>query len=196
MYAAALAGMAVPPIFGAVILSLSVLQYDFMRGLGWHPLYAVRLDWPSGLALGPLGGVMVAGFVLCGAALALFAVGIGRMFGVWGSRLIFGSGIAMALMAFLTDPTLDGAGRSWHGWIHDLAFLAFGLLLLAGLFTLGFGLRRRAGWGGFSRYTLVTAVAAAALFPLPGVAFYAFMSVLFAWFAVAGWRLKAEYCQS
>jgi hypothetical protein len=35
---AALAGTLGPIVFGGTLLALSVLEYDFMLGIGWHPV--------------------------------------------------------------------------------------------------------------------------------------------------------------
>ena len=53
---AALAGMVGPVVFALVAVVLTVAQYGFMLGLGWKPLGASDVPWPSGLALGPLIG--------------------------------------------------------------------------------------------------------------------------------------------
>jgi hypothetical protein len=52
---AAMAGMIGPALFGSVLLVLTVIEYDFMRSLGWEPLSVTTVVWPSGLALGPYG---------------------------------------------------------------------------------------------------------------------------------------------
>ena len=49
---AAFAGMVGPVLFGGVLVILTLVEYDFMRGLGWEPLGLSNTDWPSGLALG------------------------------------------------------------------------------------------------------------------------------------------------
>ncbi len=52
---AALAGVVGPPLFAAVIALATLLQYDFLRGLGWHPIDASPVPYPSALAPGPYG---------------------------------------------------------------------------------------------------------------------------------------------
>jgi hypothetical protein len=63
-----------PIIFAIVLIALTIVQYDFMRGLGWHPINAPTFDWPSGLALGPYGIVMTATFIISGLLIALLAL--------------------------------------------------------------------------------------------------------------------------
>src|SRR5215212_1265736 len=98
-----------PVLFGAVLLALTSLQYDFMLGIGWHPLTDPAGSWPSGLALGHYGPVQVANFVASGLLLTLFALGL--HLGVTDGRgsppgpaLLFVAGVAMALMGVETDP--------------------------------------------------------------------------------------------
>src|SRR3990172_5578034 len=62
-----------PILFATVLTALTIIQYDFMRGLGWHPLNDPTFDWPSGLALGKYGFVMTAAFIISGLIMILFA---------------------------------------------------------------------------------------------------------------------------
>ena len=196
--AAAVAGTVGPVLFATVLLALSVLQYDFMLGIGWRPLGDPAGAWPSGLALGPYGWAQVANFVLSGFLLMIFACGLhlgatdGR-----GSRagptLLFVAGTAMVLMGFKTDPIRSTGPRTLHNLIHDLAFALFVLALLPSFFFLWQRLRKDALWRGHARYTLITWVLATLSFLLPGVAYYFFLAVVFAWFEVTAvrlWRLS------
>src|SRR3712207_4165683 len=161
--AAAVAGMAGPVIFVATLLGLTVVQYDFILGLGWRPLGDPAGAWPSGLALGPYGWVQILNFVVSGLLLTIFAVGLhlgvtdGRGSRI-GPGLIFAAGIAMALMGFETDPIMRTTPRTLHGWIHDLAFVLFALALLAALFVLWHRLRKDPLWRNHASYTLATGV--------------------------------------
>ena len=75
---ATLAGMIGPATFALVVVVLTLVQYDFMVGLGWHPVRSSDVPWPSGLALGPLGWLQDANFLLFGLTLIAFAVGLDR----------------------------------------------------------------------------------------------------------------------
>jgi hypothetical protein len=75
---AALAGIIGPLLFGGVLLVLKVIEYDFMRSLGWEPLSVTTVVCPSGLALGPFGYVMTAAFLVNGLLLGVFALGLGQ----------------------------------------------------------------------------------------------------------------------
>jgi Protein of unknown function (DUF998) len=128
--AAAVAGMVGPVLFATVLLTLTVLQYDFMLGIGWRPLRDPAGAWPSGLVLGPYGWAQVANFVLSGILLMIFAAGLhSGATGGRGSRvgpvLLFVGGAAMAFMGFETDPIQSTGPRTLHNLVHDLAFALF-----------------------------------------------------------------------
>ena len=72
----AYAGMIGPLFFGTMLTCLTFIEYDFLLSLGWDPLRAPTFDWPSGLALGRLGWLMTATFIVSGAAMMLFAYGL------------------------------------------------------------------------------------------------------------------------
>ena len=184
-----------PILFAATLFTLTVIQYDFMLGMGWRPLADPAGAWPSGLALGPHGWAQNASFVLSGLLLMLFAAGlhVGAPGGSWiGPGLLCLAGAGMALMGFETDP-LQGTGpRTLHNLIHDLAFALFVLALLPAFFFLWRRFREDALWHDHARYTLATGVTATLSLFLPGVAYYLFIAVVLVWFeatAVRLWRL-------
>ena len=190
--AAALAGMVGPALFAATLLTLTVVQYDFMLGIGWRPLADPAGAWPSGLALGPHGWAQDASFVLSGILLMLFAAGLhlGAPGGSGiGPALISVAGAAMALMGFETDPIQSTGPRTLHNLIHDLAFALFVLSLLPSFFFLWRRLREEALWRGHARYTLATGVIATLSLFLPGVAYYLFIAVVLVWISTTGVKL-------
>ena len=186
-----------PILFGAILVVLTVVQYDFMVEIGWRPLGDPAGAWPSGLALGLYGWIQVLNFVVSGLLLMLLAVGLhtgvdGRSARV-GPVLLLIAGTAMALMGFETDPIFREGPRTLHGWIHDLAFALFVLALLPSFFFLWRRFRKDAPWRNHARYTLVTGVMAALLISLPGVAYYVFVVVVLVWMeatAIRLWRLS------
>ena len=191
---AAVAGTIGPVLFGSILLALSVLEYDFMLGIGWRPVANPAGAWPSGLALGPYGLAQVANFVVSGLLLAFFSLGLhlGARDGhgsPLGPAFLFVAGTAMTLMGFETDPTRRIGPRSLHGLIHDAAFVIFVLAFLVALFSLWQRFEADPRWRGHARYTLVTGIIAVLLLLLPGVAYYLFIVTLLAWIEVSAIRL-------
>lgn len=189
---AALAGCAGAALFAGATLGLSVVQYDFMRTLGWRPLADPTFDWPSGLALGPYGVVMTAAFLGGGALLALFAGGLRRALdpvpGV-GPRFLFVSGVALMLLASPTDPTIRTTPATLTGRLHDAAFVLLGLSFLPGLLALAARFRSHAAWRAFALPTLLVALTAAPAFALKGFAFYIFLVAAHLWIVAIAARL-------
>jgi hypothetical protein len=72
------AGITGPVVFGFTVTVLTFLEYDFMIGLGWDPIYSSAVPWPSALALGPYGYFQVANFVFFGLCLISFGFGLQR----------------------------------------------------------------------------------------------------------------------
>ena len=183
-----------PVLFAGCLVTLTTLQYDSLLGIGWEPLKDPSGAWPSGLSLGPYGWIQNLNFALSGALLATFAVGLHR--GIRGGSkagpaLLFVAGLAMALLAFETDP-IEGTGpRTLHGWVHDASFVLFVLALISALFLLWRRMREDRLWRGHARYTLVTAILAMTLLFLPGVAYYLFLVVVLVWFEATAIKLRS-----
>ena len=192
---AALAGIVGPAIFGTGLATLTVLQRDFMLEIGWEPFKDPSGAWPSGLSLGPYGWAQNLNFALSGSLLAFFAVGLDRGLtrgSKAGPALLCVAGLAMALLAFETDP-LDRTGpRTLHNFIHDAAFVLFVLSLLPALFLLWRRMRKDPFWRGHARYTLATALVASACLVLPGVAYYLFLAAVLAWFEATAIKLRRD----
>ncbi|MBC8162816.1 MAG: DUF998 domain-containing protein [Roseiflexaceae bacterium] len=189
---AALAGVVGPLWLGGTIAALTVVEYEFLRSLRWHPIDAPTVDWPSGLALGPQGIWMVAAFVGGGALLPLFAWGLQRGVrrgAVLGPLLLGVAGVALALLGFKADPTFLPTPRTWQGSVHDLAFVLLGLTLFPAMLFLAQRFRGDARWRGHAGYTLATLLLAAPAFALKGAAFYLFLLAIMLWFVATGLRL-------
>jgi len=183
-----------PLLLGSAIVILTWLEYAFLLSLRWHPLYATTIDWPSGLSLGPYGGVMISAFILSGLLLAGFALGLYKALAAdpgakRATVLLFIAALAMLLLGFKTDPTYRTTPHTIHGLIHDGAFVLLGLTLLPALFLLSRIFQRNPGWHGYARYTLITVLVIAPAFALKGIAFYVFLAGVLAWFEVIAIRL-------
>ena len=175
-----------PVLFAITILALTYLQYDFERNLGWHPIFAVTLDWPSGLALGPYGEWMIATFILSG--LLMFAFGL-RLFSDLvpgaasriGSALLASSGLCTAGLAFKTDPIFGTGPRTWHGYLHDFFFVLLGITLLLAMIFLSKAFRNDPRWRNLGTYTWVTLAISIPAFFVKGFAFYIFLITFLTW---------------
>jgi hypothetical protein len=192
-----------PLLFGVVVLTLTIIKYDFLLSLGWHPLDNPTFDWPSGLALGPYGIVMTATFIISGLLIAALGLRLKadlsrasrhRLEPVSASQaglsLLFLSGLALASLAFTTDPTIRGTPATWHGILHDLAFVLLGLTLFPAMIVLGFAFRKNKAWTKFSLYTWLAVACAIPAFILKGAAFYVFLFAILFWLEALVWKLS------
>jgi hypothetical membrane protein len=184
-----------PILFTIVLTTLTIIQYDFMRGLGWHPLKDPTFDWPSGLALGPYGIVMTATFIISGLLITALALRLKTnlkpaVTSQTGSLLLALSGLALAPLAFTTAPTIRDTPSTWHGIMHDLSFVLLGLTLFPAMIVLGVSFRTDENWRNLSLYTWLTLALATPAFILKGAAFYVFLSAILLWCEVIALRGK------
>ena len=187
------AGILGPLWLGATIVLLSIVQYDFMRGLGWHPLQAPTLDWPSGLALGRYGFFMTSAFFGCGCLLMFFGWGLAHYVQLAGSRaalLIRLAGLALTLLSFPTDPTLAAGPRTIPGLLHDAAFVLLGVTLFPALVVFAIQWSRTSMWKRYGLYTWATLLCIVPAFIFKGVAFYVFLVGILLWFIIVSLRLS------
>jgi len=191
-----------PILFAVVLSTLTIIKYDFLISLGWDPIRAPTFDWPSGLALGKYGFVMTATFIISGLLMFVFALRLkadlksfdqtqGRPAGTsqTGSILLALSGLALAGLAFTTDPTIRATPATWHGILHDLSFVLLGLTLFPAMIVLGFAFRNDERWRNLSLYTWLTLAFTIPAFILKGAAFYVFLFAILLWNEVIAWRL-------
>ena len=183
---AALGGIFGPIWFASVVTVLTVTQYDFMRSLGWDPIYAPTFDWPSGLSLSPYGLWMTLTFILSGLLMAVFALALrtaldGGTASRFGTLSLLLAGCALMGLAFTTDPTLRTTPATWHGRLHDLSFVLLGLFMLLSMLGLSQAFQKDSCWQGFGLYTFITAALAIPSFTLKWVAFYLFLGAILTW---------------
>ena len=183
---AALGGIVGPIWFACVVTTLSIVQYDFMRGLGWNPIHAPTFDWPSGLSLGPYGLWMTLTFIFSGLLMAVFALSLRTTLDEGtapriGTLSLLLAGCALAGLAFTTDPTLRSTPATWHGRLHDLSFVLLGVFMLLSMLGSGQAFQSGSLWKGFGSYTFVTAALAIPSFALKGIAFYLFLGAILTW---------------
>jgi hypothetical protein len=196
-----LAAIVAGPLFLAVIAVLTLVELDFMHGLGWGFTRDDQVPWPSGLALGSYGAVQIANFVLAGTLLALFVRGFRRELPATRSgriAVVFLATIAVgiAVSGFPTDraTTAGDAPNTWHGYLHVIAFVVVALSSLLAPIATAVALRRNPRWRGFPALSLAVVVLELLLFfPLDflgDAAFVGYLVVLFGWFAALGFRLR------
>jgi hypothetical protein len=190
-----LAGTIGPLLFGSVLLALTIVEYDFMRSLGWEVFSLTNTDWPSGLALGPYGYVMTAAFLVNGLMVVLFAIGLVQTLPATttsraATSLLLLAGLAMIGLASTTDPTIRTTPATLHGRIHDLSFAAVGLTLFPSMLLFGWVFRQLPGWRSLSTYTWLTVALAVPTFALKGATFYAFLVAVLVWAATVALRSK------
>ncbi|MDQ3857203.1 MAG: DUF998 domain-containing protein [Actinomycetota bacterium] len=195
-----LAAMIAGPLFLVVVAVLTLVELDFMHGLGWGFTSDDRVPWPSGLVLGDYGAIQIANFALAGTLLAFFVQGfrrelpttrVGRAAGL----LVMVIAIGLVVAAFPTDSASAGSDspNTWHGWLHLTGFVTIALSSLVAPIVTAIALRGNARWRGFPAFSVAVVVLEAVLFfPLDFLgdpAFVGYMAVLFAWFAALGARL-------
>ncbi len=191
---AALAGTFGPVFFGLTLLLLTIIDRNFLRGLGWDPLRAPTFGWPSGLSLGPHGWIMIAAFLVNGALMMVFALGLGQSLPRASTSrvatiLMMLAGLAMMGLTFLTDPMIRDYPATWHGRLHDLSFVVLGLTLFPSMILFGWEFRESERWRDLSLYTWFTVALAIPAFALKGIMFYVFLAAVLAWSVVIAGRL-------
>lgn len=198
---AVFAGIVGPVLFGGVLVILTLIEYDFMRSLGWEPLGLSNTDWPSGLALGPYGYVMTGAFLINGLFVEFFAIGLLRALpSTRTSRaaaiLLLLAGAAMMGLASTTDHNIRAPLATLHGRIHDGCFAAVGMTLFPSMLLFGWVFRGIPAWRSLSTYTWVTAVLAVPTFAIKGAAFYVFLAGVLAWTITVARRLNKAQLNS
>lgn len=186
-----------PALFAFVLTTLTIVEYDFLLSLGWHPINDPTFDWPSGLALGRFGWIMTATFIFTGFIMTLFAR---RLFldlkrtalSKLGTTLMSFAGLFLATLAFTTDPTIRDYPATWHGRLHDLSFVLLGLTLFPAMIVLGFAFRADERWKSLAVYTWGTLALAGPAFFIKGAAFYVFLFAILLWNEIAALRLNSH----
>ncbi|HLX57777.1 MAG TPA: DUF998 domain-containing protein [Ktedonobacteraceae bacterium] len=142
-----------------------------------RPGYSAWHNFVSSLGTGPGGWVQIANFLICGALMLCFAVGLRQVLrsgksSVWGPVLLGIFGLALITAGiFVTDGSLGyppgtrGSGpQTLHGMIHGVA----GLITFSSLTIASFVMARRfagdPGWKGWALYSIVTGILIAAFF--------------------------------
>lgn len=129
----------------------------------------------SALSLSGWGWMQILNFIICGALLIGFALGLGRMLvpgargATWGPRLIGIAGLGLVCAGiFVTDPaqgypagTLEGpaATTTLHGTLHfALGATGFFGLLPVACFVMARYFSGRAAWRGWAAFSIATGI--------------------------------------
>ena len=183
-----LLGILGPILLATTIITLTIVEYNFLLTLRWHPLYAPTTDWPSGLSLGEYGWIMIVAFIVSGFMLSLFAIGSYPIIqSKLGTVLLCIASIAMMMIGFKTDPTYLPTPRTIYGALHDLGFVILGLSLMPAMIVFWNHLKSK--WRGYARYTLITTIILFPAFWLKGIFFYIFLGGILLWFEITALRL-------
>jgi len=189
---AVFAGILGPLLLGSVITLLTIRERDFMLSIGWK--LNAPLDWPSGLALGPIGWLMTLTFLLSGILIILFASGLrlslprlrSAGIAIW---LLILAGVGMIGLISPTDKTIRTTPKTWHGILHDSSFTVIGLTLMPAMILFGFVFRKDPRWKNLAIYTWITVALAVPTFWMKGLAFYIFLAAILLWCEVIALRL-------
>jgi hypothetical membrane protein len=146
-----------------------------------RPGYSAWRHFVSSLSLGPQGWVQIANFLVCGALVVAFAIGLRRALfpgaaSTWGPILVGIFGLCLiGAGVFTTDPLLGyppGAPSTptWRGALHEFLSLIAFIALPAACLVLA---RRFAGdpaWRGWAAYSIATAILVVVFFIAADVA--------------------------
>src|SRR4051812_35657223 len=77
---AGLAGLAIAPTYVSFVLVVTALEWDYLHDLGWSVTGEYDLPYPSVLARGDVGVLMMLCFGVVGVLIATFARGLRREF--------------------------------------------------------------------------------------------------------------------
>ncbi|MDF9749468.1 DUF998 domain-containing protein [Arthrobacter sp. ES3-54] len=202
---AAMAGM-----IGAVLF-VSVFTVS-----GWlYPDYSPTRMFVSELSLGPYGWVQILNFVLTGALLLAFGLGLAAHFSIGaafraGPALIQGIGVSlMASGPFTTDASAVFQQASIHGVVHGI----FGALVFTfapiSCFVFYRRFRREADWRSLAAWTLASGVVltvgvvllkisqqpGSGLFEWKGLVQRVILFTFMAWIFAVAFRLRRQ-CRS
>lgn len=121
-----LAGAASPILFAFVVTIVTIHERSFLRSSGWDAIKRTAVEWPSLLALGDLGWLVVATFIICGVLGILFSSALYRsassVVGKTCAALLAVMSGALALEAFRADSPSRTQGESWHASIHNVVY--------------------------------------------------------------------------
>jgi uncharacterized protein DUF998 len=203
--ALATGGATAPWLWTAIVILLTVLEYDTLTGFGWTPLSSHNVNYPSSLALGRFGWAQSVNFGLSGVLLIGLAVALYRSVRArWTARIapvLMGiSGFGFLISVFPTDHGPPNAPETWHGDIHIAGFIVFLFPLVLSMFFLALSFRGDSRWRGYVWFgpavgvlALIAFIGLAAVMPasVDQIPFYLTLLVLFTGITVIALRVRS-----
>jgi hypothetical protein len=196
----ALAGLVGPPLFAAIAILVTALEWDFLLKLDWSagPLDSPDAPWPSSTALGDYGFLTVASFLLLGVSVLALAVALFRLLDARrkvGPSLLVLLGAGLCLAAVRTDyrTAYGGGPDTWNGTVHVIALTVVFPAAVASILALAFQFRRDERWRPLSRYSLIAGLVALASIAASlafgcNLFFWIFLGVVLAWLTLVSAR--------
>lgn len=196
----ALGGIIGPWLWTAIVILLTVLEYDTLTGFGWTPADAHGVQYSSSLALGPLGWVYMAnsavlGLLIIGLAGGFYREVRPRLRARIGPVLMGIAGVGAVLGMFPTDHGPPNAPTTWHGVIHNLGFAVFLFSLLLSFVFLTASFWGDSRWRRSKWLAPIAGIAVVGIFLLAGLVpvinQFALILLLFVGITLFGLRLRA-----
>jgi hypothetical protein len=195
---AGLAGLAVAPTYVFFVIVVTALEWDYLHDLGWSVTGEYDLPYPSVLARGDFGALMMLNFLVVAVLIAVFARGFRREFRHRVSGWVATVALGLCVVAALLDiaPTgLEDEASSWHDTMHAIGFLLIVVASMVAMVSSALALRgnddwRGWRWLGWTPVLLVAVVLASAA--IPGeLGLLLFLVLMLGWFSVMGGHLAA-----
>jgi hypothetical protein len=194
---ATVAGLVGPPVFALSTVALTISEWTFLRDSGWSAVRRTAVEWPSLLALGPQGYLLVTTFFVCGLLGLAFAAAFTLTATAGYERLVGGLLAVLAFAALLEAAKPDAPDTtgvaSWHDRVHNSAYPLIPLTALTAAAIIA-ARARSASSVRVSRLTVaVMSLALAATFvaAIAQLARYLFFATLLCWLealAIELWR--------
>lgn len=189
----ALPGLVAPPLFAAVVVIVTALEWDFLHRLDWSagPFDSPDAPWPSIAALGDYGLLVSLAFLLLGLSVIALAVALLLLLGVrrkLGPGLLLLSGVGAALAVIRTDyrTAYGGGPDTWNGTVNAIAYSIFVPAAVVSILALAAQFRRDERWRSLSRRSAVLGFLALAsiiafLVSFANVFFWIYLALVLAW---------------
>ncbi len=192
----------------------AVLFVSVFTVSGWlYPDYSPTRMFVSELSLGPYGWVQILNFVLTGALLLVFGLGLAAHFGIGaafraGPALIKGIGVClMASGPFTTDPSAMFQQASIHGVVHGIFGALVFMFAPISCFVFYRRFRRDTDWRPLAAWTLASGVVltvgvvllkisqqpGSGLFEWKGLVQRVILFTFMAWIFAFAFRLRRQY---